>query len=266
VALPPGRRSVEARRAGYQAARLEIALDDGATGEVAFDLAEDDGAGAPRGRLALAVSEPDPDVTVDSRPRGAYRGPLSLPPGTHRVTVARAGFLPAERTVSVAEGGEANVEVTLVPTPETRAAYKSRTVLRRRLGWAGTLGGGALAFVAGVVVAINRGPLNDARANTDAILARPPCMIGPGEDMQACQDLLGPADDNFNKHQTIQNFGVAALGVGVAALLAGGYLLLTGEDPDRYDRAPPERPTLDGLAFSGWLAPGAGGLSLRAGF
>src|SRR5581483_7003227 len=197
-----------------------------ATGEVAFDLAEDDGAGAPRGRLALAVSEPDPDVTVDGRPRGAYRGPLSLPPGAHTLTVARAGFLPAERTVSVAEGGEANVQVTLVPTPETRAAYKSQVALRRRLGWAGTLGGGALVLVAGVVVAINRGPLDDARASTDAILAGPSCMVGPRQDVQACQDRLGRADDDFNRHQTIQNFGVGALGVGAAALLAGGYLLL----------------------------------------
>src|SRR6185369_12896665 len=182
-------------------------LDDGAAGELGLDLVEDDGAGAPRGRLALAVSEPDPDVTVDDQPRGAYRGPLSLPPGTHKVSIARAGFLTAERTVSVPEGAEAAVEVTLAPTPETRAAYKARTQLRRRLGWAGTLGGGALAVAAGVVVAINRKPLKDARGNIDAILAKAPC-VAPGTDMDACQALLSPADDDFNKHQTIQNIGL----------------------------------------------------------
>ncbi|HEV8173913.1 MAG TPA: PEGA domain-containing protein [Actinoplanes sp.] len=266
VALPLGRRSVEARRAGYQAARHDITLDDGATGELALELAEDTGADAPRGRLVLAVSEPDSDVSIDGRPRGAYRGPLALPPGTHKVTIARAGFLPAERTVSVAEGGESAVEITLLPTPETRAAYKSRTVLRRKLGWAGVLGGGALAVAAGVVVAINRKPLKDAQANLDRIVAQSPCMDGPSQDPPACLDLLGPADDDRNEHQTIQNFGLVALGVGGVALLAGAYLLLTGEDPDRYDHAPPEHDKPEPIALSGWLAPGTGGLWLTGAF
>src|SRR5262249_4086132 len=137
VAVPPGKRAVELRRAGYRPARQEIALDDGAAGELAFDLQEDEAAAARAGRLALAGREPDPEVTVDGRPRGAYRGPLALPPGVHDVRVARAGFLAAERTVVVPEGGgaEAPVKITLIPTPETRAAYKQRAEARRTWGW-----------------------------------------------------------------------------------------------------------------------------------
>jgi hypothetical protein len=268
VAVPPGRRAVEARRAGYRAVRREIALDDGATGELAMELAEDDAAGAARGRLVLAVSEPDPDVTVDGQPRGAYRGPLSLPPGLHKVSIARAGFLTAERTVSVPEAGDAKVEVTLAATPETRAAYKSRAYGRRTWGWAGALGGGALAIGAGMVVAFNRGPLNDARANIEETRNRDPCKAAymQGVSSLQCDAALAAADDRFNKHQTVQNIGLVVLGVGGVALLAGAYLLLTGEDPDRYDRAPHESDPPAGLAISGWLGQSGGGFSLTGGF
>jgi len=260
VAVPPGRRVVELRRAGYRTERREVTIDDGATGELGFELAEDAAAPVRPGRLVLTVSEPDPDVVVDGQPRGAYRGPLSLPPGAHQVRLARAGFLPAERTVTVAEGADAVAKVTLTPTPETRAAYKQRAELRRRLAWGGIIGGAALAVAAGAVVAVNHGPLADARTNLDAIKGHDPCKTafenGAADPM--CNDMLTAADDTLNRHQTIQNFGLVALGVGVLAAGVGTALLLTGDDPNRYDRAP--------LALSGWLEPGRGGLELRGAF
>jgi hypothetical protein len=254
VAVPPGRRVVELRRAGYRSERRELTIDDGASGELGFELAEDPAARVRPGQLVLAVSELDPDVIVDGQPRGAYRGPLSLPPGAHQVRLARAGFLVAERTLTVPEGAEAIAKVTLMPTPETRAAYKQRAELRRHLGWGGVIGGAALAVAAGVVVAVNHGPLSNAQSNIDAIKASDPCMNFDS----TCGDMLAAADDNYNSHKTIQNFGLVAIGVGVLAAGAGAALLLSGDDPNRYDRAPP--------ALTGWLEPSSGGLALRGAF
>ena len=41
ITVPPGRRVVELRRPGYRSERREVAVDDGATGELAFELGED---------------------------------------------------------------------------------------------------------------------------------------------------------------------------------------------------------------------------------
>jgi hypothetical protein len=265
LAVAPGHRVVEVRRSGYTPARREVTLDDGASGELAFDLSEDAAAATRPGQLALAVSEPDPDVTVDGRPRGAYRSPLSLPPGLHQVRVERAGFLAAERTVAVPEGSSAVARVTLVPTPDTRAAYKERTGRQRRWGWIGTVGGAALAVGAGALVALNRGPLADARTNLDTIQSQPPCAA-PRTQVAECETALSPADDRYNEHKTIQNLGLVALGVGVVAAGVGAALLLTGDDPARYDRAPRDLEARGGVTLAGWAEPGRGGLALTGAF
>jgi hypothetical protein len=266
LALVPGHRVVELRRAGYQPARRELTLDDGATGELSFALAEDAAAPVSPGRLVLAVSEPDPDVTVDGQPRGAYRDPLRLPPGVHLLRVARAGFVATERSVTVPEGGDVLAKVTLAPTPETRAAYKQRTALRRQLGWGAILGGAALAVAGGVVVAVNRRPLADAQARIDAIKMTNDCQreVALGTPQPTCDAQLGPADDDYNRHKTIQNFAVVGIGAGVVAAGVGAALLVTGDDPSRYDRAPRDGDA--GLGLLGWLAPGGGGLTYQGAF
>jgi len=266
LALAPGHRQVTLRRAGYHAASRELTMDDGATGEIDFDLPEDDGAALQRGRLVLSVSEPDPDVIVDGQPRGAYREPLSLPPGLHEVRVLRAGFLPVARLVTVPEGGQAAAQVTLTPTPETRAAYQHRVDVQRRWGWIGAIGGAVLIAGAGTVVALNRGPLADAQANIDSIQSNEPCksamMNGP-DAVEACNQLLGPADARYNPRKTTQNIGLVVGGVGVAAALVGAVLLLTSDDPHRYARAPRER---DQLRLTGWVEPTSGGLAVARAF
>jgi len=263
IAVAPGKRNVELRRPGYFATQREIALDDGARGELAFELREDEGAAARRGRLALAVSEPDPDVTVDGRPLGAYRAPLSLPPGLHDVRVARAGFVPAERTVDVPEGGDVVAKVTLLPTPETRAEYKRRIAVRRTWGRVGALGGAALAVAGGVTVAANRGSLADARSNYERVQQDCAAAVTQPERDRCMAEGPGAAD-RVDRHEAIQTGALVGVGVGVAAAAVGVVLLLTGDDPDRYDRVPrdADRPTL-----SGWVSPGnGGGLAMVGGF
>jgi PEGA domain len=265
LALPPGQRTIELRRAGYRPAQRKISLADGATGELTFDLSEDQADRANRGRLVLVVSEADPDVTIDGQVRGAYQGPLSLPPGLHDVRIARAGFLPTERTVTVSEGAEAVAKVTLVPTPETRAAYKRRAEVQRRWGWIGSIGGAALGVGAGVLVALNRGPLANAQANIDGIRATPVCHPSTGM-VDDCAALLTPADDEYNKRKTVQNVGLVAVGVGVIAASIGTVLVLIADDPYHYDRAPRDLDAPKGLALSSWLGPAGGGLSVAGRF
>jgi hypothetical protein len=266
IAVAPGRRVVEIRRAGYRPAQRVIVLDDGATGELAFDPEEEPGGGhdGRRGRLVLAVSEPDSDVTVDGQPRGAYRGPLSLPAGQHQVRTVRAGFLPAERMVMVPEGGEVVARITLVPTPETRAAYKQRASLQQSWGWAGAIGGAALAVGAGVLVALNQTPLDDAEANRRRILDEPLCKMAKENGTLAeemCDAVLAPADDQYDKHKNRQTVGLIALAAGVVAAGVGTVLLLTGDDPERYDRTPRELASAGGrgLGLGGWFSPGGDG-------
>jgi len=268
LALAPGRRQVELRRAGYRPTSRELTMDDGSTGALEFDLAEDDGAAAQRGRLVLSVSEPDPDVVVDGQPRGAYRGPLALPPGLHEVRVVRAGFEPATRLVTVPESGEASAQVTLMPTPETRASYQQRIDTQRRWGWIGAIGGAVLVAGAATVFAVNRGPLNDAQANIDTIRGREPCKSAI-ESMgfsQECTDMLMAADDRYNPRKTTQNISLVVGGVGLAAAAVGAVLLLTADDPHRYDRAPREREGRDQLRLTGWVAPTSGGVGLARAF
>jgi hypothetical protein len=268
LTLPPGRRLVEVRRAGYRTATRDVTLGDGASGELEVDLAEDDAAASRRGRLVLDVSEPDPDVFVDGKPRGAYHQPLPMAPGPHEVRIVRAGFLAAAREVTIPEGGETSAAITLAPTPETRAAYQQHVDTQRRWGWIGTVGGAALAAGAGLVVALNRGPLADAQANIDAVRGRDPCKTAIAHDTSdpACAEMLAAADDRFNARQTRQNVGLGVLGVGLAAAGVGATLLLTAGDPHRYDRAPRERDGRDALPLTGWAAPNGGGVTIAGAF
>jgi hypothetical protein len=260
VAVAPGRRAVELRRAGYRPARQELTLDDGATAETTFDLAEDEGARAKLGWLVLAVSEADPDVVVDGRPRGAYGEPIALQPGPHDVRVARAGFLAAERTVFVPEGARTTTHVTLVPTPETRVAYKQRARLMRGLGWGGVVGGVVIAGAATAVVALNRGALDRATADYDSVAAA--CEAGGLDNRRECDRNQAVADE-LNHRENLQTFGIIGAVVGVAAAGTGVALLLLGDDPSRYDRVARDR---DQPALGGWFAPGGGGLRLAGTF
>jgi hypothetical protein len=177
------------------------------------------------------------------------------------VRVTRAGFLTAERTVDVPERGDVLARVTLVPTPETRAAYKHRTELRRTLGRAGVIGGSAVAAAAVALLLLNRTPLRNAEDNVDRM--NNACETSPLP-LQECLNMVAAANDELSKRQHIQLAGFISLGVGVAAAGVGTVLLLTGDDPDRYDRV---SHSADGPTLSGWVAPsGGGGLAVVGGF
>ncbi|HUL60366.1 MAG TPA: PEGA domain-containing protein [Anaeromyxobacteraceae bacterium] len=71
---------------------------------------------AASGVQALMVSSDPPgaDVRIDARPRGKTPLVVALPPGPYAVALARDGFAPAEREVTLAPDTASDVEVTLV--------------------------------------------------------------------------------------------------------------------------------------------------------
>jgi hypothetical protein len=242
---------VEVRRDGYTPARREITLGSGAAGSLSFELQEDPAAASPRGSLVLAVSEPEAEVSVDGVRRGVYRSPLSLPAGPHRIAVMRAGFVPSERLMEVAPVGATTTRVMLTPTPETRAAYVDHARAVRRWGWIAAVGGAALGVAGGALAAAQWGPVHDARAARDDVLASLPCSPTEEGNPVVCEKLLNSANDDVARHERWRAAGLIGAGVGVAALAVGATLLLIGDDPERYDLASaPEAGRRGGLAFS----------------
>ena len=68
--------------------------------------------------------------------------------------------------------------------------------------------------------------------------------------MPECDPKL-QTDNNLVDSRAIKlDIGVAVAGVGVAAALTGVYLLLTGDDPARYDRPTSEEAAHPLLGFS----------------
>ncbi len=270
VSVPAGKHQVELRRRGYSTARREIDLREGATAELALEPEEDASAPASdMARLRLEVSEAEAEVHVDGRARGVYRAPLPLPAGPHRLRIERAGFEPLERDIDLPAGGEAGVRVTLNPTPETRAAYVGAARGRRRWGVIALATGAALAGGGVVVAKLASDDVTTAEKERDVVEANrieksgrecdPLGVTNAGE----CATKLERAYDHLNSARLRRTLGFAGAGVGIAALVVGTVLLVTADDPGKYDR-----PAKDTLAWraTGWVAPGGGGFVLGAVF
>ena len=272
LTLSPGPHRVELRRAGYVTAREQITLGEGASGEIALDPAEDPAA-ADRGDLSLFASETQPVVIVDGKPRGVYVGPVALPGGLHRLRVERGGFQAFERDIVIEPGHAITITALLEPTPETRAAYVSSASARRRWSWVTIVAGAAVATTGGVLLGVNAPKRSAAQATLDAQTAN--AVRGGGgtcDPMQTsqidlCLSNLDAAQAAVNAAHSRDLIGFAALGVGAAAIGAGLVLLLTGDDPARYDRRPSSETLGRGLLQpSMWAGPRAGGLSLAGSF
>jgi hypothetical protein len=82
-------------------------------------------------------------------------------------------------------------------------------------------------------------------------------------DQAMCAALLDNANQRVSNANTRITVGYIVGGVGVAAAVVGAVVLLTGDDPARYDRksASSSRPTL-----MGWTTGSSGGLMLLGRF
>jgi hypothetical protein len=247
----------------------EITLHDGARGELTLDPAVDRSAlNREGGWLTITASERQTVLTVDGEEVGLITGPQQLASGAHRLHLESGGYIPADRDVEVPLGGTKALTVDFEPTPETRTRYVSAAESRRTWSWV-TVGGGAALATAGVLFAMaEQGRLRDAQNGLDAVNAdwargsgRPCDMTQQVSNAQlaACESRLTDATDRVNSAQALRAVGWVAAGVGGAAMVLGVVLLVSGDDPHKYDERPLDR------ALARWdLAPsfGPGGASL----
>lgn len=269
--VQPGRRRIEVRRAGYQTARKDVTLDDGASAELELDLALDPHAPVG-GLLRIEVTEPGADVFIDGQVHASERGTWRIPEGPHTLRVERAGFLPRQRTVRVPRGAATYVRVTLAPTAETRRAYERRVGLQRTLAWVGILAGSALVLGAGTWWLLNEPQLDEAQAQRSVAEGKlesgpPPC--GPGSDAttparRQCEADLRRADDEVNLHKNLRTASLIGVGLGALSAAMGVVLFAIAGDPDRYRRRPTPLPGR--WELSGSVAPGGGGIWLNGWF
>lgn len=285
LTLTPGTHKIELRREGYATARQDLTLGDGASAEIALEPEEDKGALASvGGSLALDISEPQAVVRIDGKDRGVYGGAYRLAKGPHRVAIERGGFEPFERDVDVEAGRTTTVRIGLDPTPETRATYVSKAKSQRTWGWilagAGVLvGGGGAGWLV-----VNGKKKSDKQATYDEAVdqqshgrASGPCTwnkapVNPGDSItfatpEACNAQADDAKSALDTAKKQDLFGWVGIGVGAASLVTGVVLLVTSDDPHKYDRkASDELAAEPRLVPMGWALPGGGGMGLAGTF
>jgi hypothetical protein len=248
VGLVPGRHTVEARRAGYLSLRREIDLAEGATGDFSFDLEIDPASlGTEGATLVLDPSETPVDVTVDGRRIGTYREPLRLPRGPHKVTVTTAGFIPVDLEVNLESTVSNLVRVEFDPTAETRERYESSANFHRLWGFVGVVAGAAIGGTGTALAVIGSSKQEKADAevaemNRKLVNSEPPCdhrsdFESQGGSSAPCDTARADAQKDLDSAKTMKIGGFVGIGVGAGVLVGGLVLLLTGDDPDRYERS-----------------------------
>ncbi len=244
VPAAPGQHQIELRRPGYRTEKQTVQLGDGASIDLKFAPVPDPAQPA-RGALAMRLAESEAVVFLNGAPRGPYSRPITLPAGKHRLRVERSGFFPFERDVVVPATGTETVSVDLEPTPDFRADYRESALDRRLVGWIVVGAGGAVVLGSAGFLIWNQGRLNDAQDLHDknVALLEPgaPCDKSDPDPTVNCAGVesaaLAALDDK-DKAASRSIVGWSALGVGAIGAGVGAVLLLTNDDPDRYEPRP----------------------------
>jgi hypothetical protein len=251
VAVAPGIHRIEVRRAGYVPLTRTLALQGGSRSDLVMNPVVDSSALDEQGGfLAIHASETQAVASVDGEDIGLVAGSIHTPAGPHRIRVERGGFLSAERDIDVPLGATANVSVVFEPTPDTRAQYVVATERRRLWSWM-TIGAGAAIAAAGAIVGlVEQKNVANARANAASVSADFARMSGRPCDysMQltdsqyaGCKARLDDAYGQVNTAEALRTTGWIAAGVGSAVLALGVGLLVTSDDPHKYDEKPAQR-------------------------
>jgi hypothetical protein len=278
VSLAPGVHRIDLRRVGYVSASGTVTLSDGATGEIVLEPTEDWSAFATSGTaLALDVTETAPVVTIDGRSRGVYSGPLKLAVGPHHVLVERGDFMAAERDVTLDPGRTTTLHFALEPTPEYRARYTQRAQSQRMWGWIGVIGGAAVVGGGVGLVAYDADQRKNGNATANQLNAAIQPHSGSSCDPMTqdsgtlqyrsqCIDPLNTAYGRVSDANTRDYVGWGAVGLGAAGMVTGAILLLTADNPSRYDHAEPGPASGRHISPSIWTARDGGGISVVGAF
>ncbi len=268
LAVPPGEHQIELRREGYRAATQAVRIDLGSVAEIKLEPQVDPLAlERVAGNLQVVATEPGAVVSVDGQASVSTAQAVRLPAGPHHLAISCNGFQSAELETEVAQGSTQTVRVQLDPTLETRDAYLARIHQRRVWGW--TIGAvGAAATITGVVLVITgQKALNDANANLSTVeqgmVRRGGGVCDPATyiDPVVCQAMLDDANNRVSNAKLRLTIGYVTGGVGIAGLVTGAVLLLTGDDPARY-----EHTGLARAGVTGWTTGSGGGLLFTARF
>jgi hypothetical protein len=271
ISLAPGAHRIELARPGYVTARRDLELGEGATGEIAFEPDEDRAAAdADVGTVALTLSQKQVMITIDGRARGAYVGSFTLARGLHRMRAERGGYFSLERDVEVAPGVVTTIPVDLYPGADTLAAYTANADAHRRWGIVGIVVGAAIIGAGGGLLAYDASQRSSAKSQYTALEADVRNATSPcakTDPFAQCNAQITSAMNAYNAAQQRDAAAYVIGGLGLVAVGAGIALLVTGDDPHRYDKKP------DGELFAGvrfaptaWQAPHGGGLGVQGTF
>lgn len=232
LSLLAGPHTLVLRRAGYRDASTSVVLGEGATGEVRLEPEEDTvGVRVRGGDLRLEISETRANVSIDGVSHGLYVAPIRLAAGPHRLLVDRAGFRPFDRDINITEGKETTLNLILEPTPETRVTYAADANRSRNNAYI-TMGvGGGVALAAGGFLLWNLTNKASAQEGFDALFDD--CMSG-AEKPEVCQQLAN-RNSTVNTAHSLDVVGGVGLGLGLIAVGTGLTMLLSADNPNKYD-------------------------------
>jgi hypothetical protein len=269
--LEPGTRLISLRRDGYHTADAQVTLVEGSTRELRLDPEPDPAALFTRGEgVQLVVSESDATVVVDGIAQPGSPSVLRVLPGRHTIRVERVGFMPVERIVTVRAGSSITLRAVLAPTPQQREQYVRDAETHRTWSLV-TVGAGAVIGAAGgVFLYFNARDIDRKQEAYDAIVyasepheGRRCDPFAAGTVFAECNAELDESYQKLTDAKKLTKVGWATAGVGAAAVVTGLVLLLTGDDPARYDHVVPSLArtsplprasvALDGRHASLWL-------------
>ena len=227
LSLLPGKHSIGFRRPGYMTGDRQVNLAPSTYITVAFDPDEDKSDTVQRGRLVVTDGEGSIRVTIDARARGVYHKPISLPIGSHVVTLDRADFEPLERTVEIGADTDTEVSASLRPGKHILANQADRT--NRVKSW------GTVAIVTGAVVAAGSiglivwGQSQLPAAEDKLQLVQKDAVSGGGGGCDPthinqvtqpiCNASMMAAEDTVSKYRDIRLGGI--IGTSAGAILIG---------------------------------------------
>lgn len=233
VAFKPGVHELRFERAGYVSQTRRVQLHPGGTGSLSIRLDADERSAATA-PLRLRVSESQAIVWVDGQQRPDFAQGMSLPLGRHHVRVQRSGFQELSQEVEVEPGGLL-VDVELFPTADGLAEYVEGAESEERWAYA-TLGSGALVLLgSGGFLFYNAEREREAVREFEAALMAGSSTASGSCDDRACEEAVRQSAAVLETVRDREPWGWVGVGLGAGTLGAGMWLLLTADDPDKYD-------------------------------